>query len=180
MSLYLPDLLPDVRALMLAEIQSSITIGSIYISPRLTDTGRKEYPNLLTGAASSYEDGWLANELRRNGRLKQFEQRRKPSGGFTDVKVPVTAPETLAEGEFNRFYICGLCQYAIKNGISALVVYRAKEVERPRPESEAKIGMLVNPTELLADLRQNIGLDTFLGIPAGPNSGLSVRLPKQN
>ena len=25
------------------------------------------------------------------------------------VKVPVTAPQTLAEGEFNRFYIRGVC-----------------------------------------------------------------------
>lgn len=42
------------------------------------------------------------------------------------VKVPVTAPETLSEGEFNRFYARGLCRVAISLGIAAVQVYRAK------------------------------------------------------
>jgi hypothetical protein len=180
MSLILPDLSPDVRQAMLDEITSRISDNSIYVSPRLSDQGRREYPALLTEAATNCDDSWLATELAKRGRLNQVEQRRKPSGGFIMVKVPYTASETLAEGEFNRFYISGLCRYAIKNNIFALVVYRAKFVDRPRPESEEKIGTFVDPQTLLADLRNNVGLDTILGIPAGPNSGLSVRLPPQN
>jgi hypothetical protein len=83
----------------------------------------------------------------------------------------------LAEGEFNRFYVRGLCLRAIDEGIDRLVIYRAKAVEEPRPDSNRRIGRSVNPRTLLDDLRRNAGVDTALGIPPGPNSGLSVKLP---
>ena len=47
----------------------------------------------------------------------------------------------------------------------------------PRPESEAKIGKTIAPQSLLDDLRKNIGVEPALGLPPGPNSGLSVKLP---
>lgn len=81
----------------------------------------------------------------------------------------------LAEGEFNRYYIRALCLRAIEEG-KKLKVYRAKEVGNPRSESAVKIGQEVDSQLLLADLRKNIGIDTCFGLPAGPNSGLSVRL----
>src|SRR6266851_5569734 len=34
-----------------------------------------------------------------------------------------------------------------------------------------------DPKALLTDLRSNPGVDTALGLPPGPNSGLSARLP---
>jgi hypothetical protein len=57
-----------------------------------------------------------------------------------------------------------------------LKVYRARYSENPRYESEQKIGSFVDAEKLLADLRNNIGIDTHLGVPGGPNSGLSVEL----
>lgn len=57
-----------------------------------------------------------------------------------------------------------------------IVVYRAKEVSDPRPSSKAKIGERFDPQQLIDDLRNNIGVDTSLGLPPGPNSGLSVQL----
>jgi hypothetical protein len=83
----------------------------------------------------------------------------------------------LAEGEFNRFYIRALCMSAMEDGVTELVVYRAKAVQSARSESERKIGQAVSPGALLNDLRARPGVDTALGLPAGPNSGLSVRLP---
>jgi len=83
----------------------------------------------------------------------------------------------LAEGQFNTFYIRGLCVRAKADGISEVVVYRAKDVQNPRPESVQKIGQRVSVDALLADLRQNKGIDSALGLPPGPNSGLSVHLP---
>ncbi len=83
----------------------------------------------------------------------------------------------MAEGEFNRFYARGLCRRAIAEGIEALVVYRAKEVVNPRAESVALIGKSLPAKQLLEDLRAHIGTDTALGLPPGPNSGLSVKLP---
>lgn len=96
-------------------------------------------------------------------------------GEADEGKVPVTAPWTFAEGEFNRFYLRGLCLRAIDEGKS-IEVYRAKAVVAPRPESTALIGARLNPHTLLADLRIHLAVDTALGLPAGPNSGLSGRL----
>jgi hypothetical protein len=121
-------------------------------------------------------DGTLADSLRRPGILNATEERRKTTGGFSVAKVPVTAPETLGEGEFNRFYARALCAWAIAEGIDTVTVYRAKDVQNPRPESQALTGAQFPAEKLLQDLRQNIGTDTALGLPAGPNSGLSVRL----
>jgi len=58
------------------------------------------------------------------------------------------------------------------------VIYRAKPVTTPRPESEARIETALAPEELLEDLRSHPGDERpSLGVPSGPNSGLSVRLP---
>lgn len=93
------------------------------------------------------------------------------------AKVPVTAPDTLAEGEFNRFYVRGLCLRAIEKGIPEMEVYRGKPVRQPRPESKAMIGKRISAQILLEDLRQSPGVEPALGLPPGPNSGLTVRLP---
>jgi len=84
----------------------------------------------------------------------------------------------LAESEFNRYYIRALARRAIEDGISELVIYRAKPVTNPRPESEARIETSLPPQDLLDDLRSHLGDERpSLGVPSGPNSGLSVRLP---
>jgi hypothetical protein len=165
------------RQFMLEEVQQDANDGPLYLSDRLSSRGRQEWRLLLEEAVRSQNDVWLAAQLQAGGRLNATETRRKPKGGVTVARVPVTAPETLAEGEFNRFYIRGLCRRAIVDGIPALIVYRAKQVSRPRPESERRIGQNVDPQALLNDLRTNRDVDTALGVPAGPNSGLSVRLP---
>ena len=106
--------------------------------------------------------------------LNATEQRRTKNG-YSTVKVPVTAHETLSEGEFNRFYIRALCLRAIAEE-SSLIYYRAKQVANPRSETQARIGKLADAQSLLSELRINPGVDTALGLPPGPNSGLSVRL----
>lgn len=83
----------------------------------------------------------------------------------------------LAEGEFNRFYIRAICVRAMESGVREVTVYRAKEVLDARTESTRKIGQSVSAEELLRDLRTSQGIDTALGLPPGPNSGLSVYLP---
>ncbi|MFZ0321604.1 MAG: hypothetical protein WAL56_20940 [Candidatus Sulfotelmatobacter sp.] len=110
--------------------------------------------------------------------MNATEQRRKPKGGYTTAAVPVTAADTLAEGEFNRFYARGLCRRAKVEGGSELKVHRAKEVENPRTQSEALIGSTLDPEKLLLDLRESIGVEPALGLPPGPNSGLSVKIVK--
>lgn len=167
----------QTRKFMVEEIDTDVANETIYLSSYLSDAGLADWATLLRTAAERHDDGWLAEQLRGTGRLKHVTERRKPKGGYTTVKVPVTAPETMAEGEFNRFYVRGLCRRAIEEGIDQVIVYRAKEVMNPRPDSQAKIGSEYDPTTLLADLRATIGVEPALGLPPGPNSGLTARLP---
>jgi hypothetical protein len=161
---------------MLDEIQLDEETEKLYISPRLTPQFAPEYAAILKHVAAEGHDESFAAELSQPGRLNTHES-RKTIKGVTSVKVPVTAPVTLSEGEFNRFYIRGLCARAVAEGITHLQVYRAKDVTNPRMESEVLIGKLIQADQLLADLRASIGIDTVLGLPPGPNSGLSVRIP---
>ena len=177
MALDLVNLDQRTREFMLLEIDLDVTVGTLYLGSYLSQKGQEEYEALLREAAASGNDSTLADALRHDGRMAQTTQRRKPKGGYTTVKVPVTAPEMLGEGEFNRFYLRALCRRAMEDGISGLTVYRAKSVQTPRSESEAKIGASVEPSALLQDLRSSSGVDTALGLPPGPNSGLSARLP---
>jgi hypothetical protein len=162
---------------MLDELQEDVLNGSVYLSGRLSERGRAEGVRLLQTAIEVGDDDSLAADLRVSNRLKATETRTGPDGRMTEARLPVTAPETLAEDEFNRFYIRGVCRRAIEDQIDDLIVYRAKRVSTPRPESEAKVGSTVDPDLLLMDMRSHRGVDTALGVPAGPNSGLSVRLP---
>jgi hypothetical protein len=166
------------RMLMIKELEMDIDNGSLYLSSRLNEKGFIEYIEILRTAITKGNSRSFADELRHCQCLKRHEERQKPKGGFTMVKVPINAADTLAEGEFNRFYIRALCRRAIEDGIDHLVVYRAKEVRNPRYESERLIGKSISVHDLLDDLRTHIGVDTVLGLPAGPNSGLSVMIPE--
>lgn len=178
MGLKYANLDAETRRFMVEEIDRAIADGSIYVSPWLSAVGRADWNNLLRTAASNGDDNSLAQELRQKGRVSQTAQRKKPkSEELMTYNVPVTAPDTMSEGEFNRFYVRGLCRRAIENGIKQLEVYRAKDVAQPRPGSEEKIGSMVDPKAILEDLRTSPGVEPTLGLPPGPNSGLTLKLP---
>jgi hypothetical protein len=168
------------RAFMLAEVERDSGQGVLYLSPRLTDRGRSHWPELLQRAVRDGDETTLAESLIGTGRLREFETRRSSRGWgrVQQVRVPRTAAMTLAEGEFNRFYIRGLCLRAAEQGVAEVVVYRAKAVENPRPESLRQLGRRIAASVLLEDLRAHSGEEEpSFRIPGGPNSGLSVRLP---
>ena len=176
MALQLDNLDELTRAFMVDELEIDVANGVLYLSPRLNRHSHVEYEQLLRIAYLEGDDQFLASEIRSRGLLNASEQRRRPTGGFSTVKVSVNAPETLAEGEFNRFYIRALYRRAIDDGVSALEIYRAKAVANPRSASQAMIGRSIDASSLLQDLRTHPGVDTSSGLPGGPNSGLSVRL----
>ncbi len=177
MGIFYKNLDEQTRMFMLKELEMDIENGTLYISPRLNSVGQSIWVDLLKKAIVDHNDDWLATQLNARGCLKLHEERRLKSGKTTLAKVPVNAPETLGEGEFNRFYARGICARAIDQGISEVVVYRGKQVQQPRPESQAMIGRRINPTSLLVDLRKSQGVEPVLGIPPGPNSGLTIWLP---
>lgn len=160
---------------MAEEIKIAIADGSIYLSPRLTEKARADWPKMLLSAARSGTDETLSSELRSSDCLIRTELRRKKNDLSSSlVAVPVTAADTLAEGEFNRFYMKSLCRRAVRDG-RRLVVYRGKEVLNPRAESSAKIGSVVEAETLLSSLKTS-GVETSLGLPPGPGSGLTIKL----
>ena len=161
-----------IRKLMTEEVKRDVDNNSLYLSKRFTHEGAQAWPSLLLEAITDHDDVWLAQQIRHRGYLKEFE-----STARGERKVPVTAHETLAEGEFNRFYCRAICLKAMQDGLNSVIAYRAKEAINPRRESEEKIDSAFDPKEVLNDLRANPGVDLALGIPAGPNSGLSLRLP---
>lgn len=177
MALKYEDLDERTRKFMLDELAYDLINNNLYTSPRLSERGQKDYVELLREAIKNGNDSSLTDSLRSQGRINLYEQRLTRSGSYTSARVPITAAETLAEGEFNRFYARGLCRRAIEDGISELVIYRAKQVREPRPESQAMIGENIDAKLLLDDLRTHPGVEPALGLPPGPNSGLSLKLP---
>lgn len=177
MGLRFENLDETTRPLMVEEVEMDIRSESIYLSPWLSQKGQGDWADLLLEAVRSGNDDALAQKLRFSGLLNQKAQRRKPKGGYTWYNIPDTAPMMMAESEFNRFYVRGLCRRAIAERIPRLEVYRAKEVSEPRPGSFQKIGLLMDPEVVLIDVRKSIGVETALGMPQGPNSGLTLRIP---
>jgi hypothetical protein len=164
------------RDCMLQELENDRKDEKIYLSPRLNQQDVLQWEPLLREAFQNHDDAWLANEITSQSLLKNREFYTR-NGHIQERSVPSNAAEMLAEGEFNRYYIRALCLRAIKDGIPHLIAYRARASSIPRAATEEKIDQPYNPTQVLQDLRTSIGVEPALGIPPGPNSGLSLRLP---
>jgi len=178
MALYYENLDNRTRQLMLEELEYDIAHSQLHISPFLSGQGQQDYAYLLREAIQSGNDESLAENLRAHRRIGRTLPRRQPKGGYSIAATPENAADVLAQSEFNRYYIRGLARRAIEDGIAELVIYRAKPAKNPRPESEALVETSISPQDLLDDLRAHPGDEPpTLGVPSGPNSGLSVRLP---
>ena len=162
------------REFMISEINWAIENNTLYYSTRFIDNQEKKWQELLLEAATNYDEHWLVFQIENNLMLKDFESARKPKGGYTTKHVPDTASETFASGQFNRYYVLGLSQRAIEENKNTLEIYRAKESQDPREESELLIGQKLNTPELIKQLRPiNSSFNSEL---LKPNSGLSVKL----
>lgn len=160
------------RALMVEEISAAHGSGQLYYSSRFTDGGQRQWPTWLLNAAREYDEHWLAYQIEAAGAMKHLEARAKPAGGYALVHVPDTAAETLADGQFNRFYIAAICRRALEDGKASVRVYRGKERSVPRPESVALEGSAKDAAALLGEVRdraRSLQCDLLRS-----NSGLSV------
>lgn len=164
----------ETRDLMLLEMENDIKLGELYFSKHFNDIGKQIYPDLLKASIKDGDTETLANSIIQNNCLKDKTE-RKTKSGISMVSVPKNAHETLAQGEFNRFYMRAVCRKAIKEN-REVQVYRGRHSNKPRTASTALIGKNLNPQTLLDDLKVNIGTDTALGLPPGPNSGLTIKL----
>lgn len=175
MGIHYENLDVSTRSFMLEES----ALGDHYISPRLTEEGQAQWRNILEEGIKDHNDDWIAGEILHRGYMRMQEQCSRKGVPYTRKINREHAAQQLAEGEFNRYYIRGLCLRAKSTGADSLVVYRGKAVRTPRPESEAKIGTLISVDVLLSALRSNdfVTIEAAIGVPGGPNSGLTCRLP---
>jgi hypothetical protein len=162
------------REFMILELEYDIQHNLIYFSRRLNSSGHIRFPGLLKTTFMNGTDASLTNDLW-NGCLNPNHQRtNKKTGKISFVKTTIDNALTLAEGQFNRYYIRALCRRVIEEDNSDLEIYRAKVVITPRPESQLKIGKIIDPIQYLKALRADIEL---INVPlAQPNSGLSVKI----
>ncbi len=170
----LVDLDSATRAHMRTEVERDISSGRLYLSDRLNSAGLREYPGLLLEAIDTGTPSTLATVIRSRGLLNRAETALK--GRPPDV-VPPEAAVAIAEGEFNRFYMRGVCARAIAAGVQTVEVYQARTTTDPLPESTALVGRRLDARGLLDDLRNHVLVDRALGLPIGADSGLSVWFP---
>jgi len=166
----------ETRRLMIAEFEFDLASqDGPYFSNYLNAGGVENWPRITREAFEAGTDDGLAATLANNQYLKTHVERRKPKGGFTLAAVPHTAPQTLAEAQFNLYYMRALSLRVLAGEAEVLIVYRAKAVDVPRRESELMIGNPLDPDVVLGELRRTKGVDPEINIPL-PNSGLTVRL----
>jgi len=179
MGLHYENLDALTRTQMRSELELDVEIQRLLESNWLSERGIADWPELMLAAIQEGNDDTLAAQLARMGRLNETALRRKPKGGYTTYRLPHNASNLIAEGEFNRYYVRGVCLRALEaNGENAEIeIYRGKEVKQSRPGSEAMIGQRYPARAVLEDLRNSVGLEPSLGLPPGPNSGLTARLP---
>lgn len=165
------DLDENTRKYMLIEVDQAIKASQLNFSKRFNDTGTKLYPQLLRDAVTSGTGTTLAVALQQHGCFNTHEKR-----GAVTRKIPENAAITFAEGEFNAFYMRGVCHRAIQDG-HMVQVYRAKDSEVHRKDSELIEGKLEDPKRVLLIIRNSLdGSQRGPGMPAGSNSGLSIKL----
>lgn len=174
MGLKLDNLDEKTRHLMDEEFRIDQENKKLYFSPRLTEKGEQKYQNLLENAILYGNDVTLAKELKVEDAIKVKEKRILPVGGVFMAKVPENANETLAEGEFNRYYIRAMCRQAIDTGIKKLQIYNANPERITPMKFNQLIGKNLDPRELLEDLRNHSYVNGTSGIPV-PETGLTVR-----
>lgn len=168
------DMCDEVRALMVDEIEYDG--DALHLSSFFTAAGREVWKPLLIEAAQSGSDATLALALRGGPYIANF-YRKRTSNGLTEARVPRDAHETIAESNFSRFYLRGLCRLAIAREIPDLIGYRAMQVMQPRRGSQEKIGARFPAEDMLHDIRATMATQPRLGIPPGVGSGILARLP---
>jgi hypothetical protein len=157
------------RAYMLTEYDMDSASGRVYVCKRLRDEGRRTFPALLRQAIAQHDDAWLSGQLRELLLLTTYS-------GTGPLGVGEQVPEIIAEGEFNRYYMRGVCARAVDEGVEQVQVYRAKVVATRKASLLEHIGQFVSPATILAEFHSAHRSDPALASPFGADTGLSMRL----
>lgn len=159
---------------MLAELEADLADGSLYRSPQLSDDGLRQYHCLLRAALLAGTDDSFAEALSAQDAVRPPSRWQHPRE-VGPVEALADATIRLAEREFHRFYIRGLCRRALDEGVETLVIYRARPPDSGRAPADAMIGVRIAVGSLLEDLRGTFRSLPPHGLPQCRDPGLSVR-----
>jgi hypothetical protein len=171
-----PDLDRVTRHWMLVELADDVSAQTLYFSPDLSERGRAEYLYLLRTALETGTDASLADDLGKLQRVIPVRGLRRPEADESVETRRAVVARALAQDEFHRFYARGVCRHALAQGLQTLIIYRARPAAPGRSSGDAMIGMRIDASSLLEDLRASPDLHRPSGLPAHRSSGLSVRL----
>lgn len=174
MAMLYKDICPEVRALMIDEI--NLDGDGLYRSAYFTPAGVAAWKNMLVESCRSGSDVSLAAAIK-SGPYLLSRHPRRTKNGISFASVPFDAHETIAESNFSRFYLRALCRFALSKGMESLIGYRAMAVATPRAGSQQKIGAHFDAAVTLADLRATMSSAPLGGMPPGVGSGILACLP---
>lgn len=177
MSLDLAHLDPCTRQCMLAELDEDLAAGTLYRSPQLSEDGVQQYQRLLRTAVTTGTEATFAEALCACDAVTPPSRWQHPRE-VGPAEALAEATSRLAEREFHRFYIRGLCRRALDQGVETLVIYRARPADPGRAPSDAMIGVRIAVRSLLEDLRGTFPSVPPHGLPQCRDPGLSVRFPE--
>jgi hypothetical protein len=161
---------------MLAELESDIEAGTLYLSPQLSDDGLRDYAGLLRDAILTGTEVSFAEALSLGDAVRPPSRWQHPREiGQAEALLDVTV--RLAEREFHRFYLRGLCRRALEQGVATVTIYRARPADPGRAPADAMIGVRIDAASLLEDLRGSFRSLPPHGLPQCRDPGLSVRIP---
>lgn len=165
----------DTRRWMREEFERDMAAGTLYLSTRFSPTGQAAYPALLRAAIEGGNERTLTEALSLPQFWKSHEQRVRQGKASLARVNPGNAARVMAEGEFNVFYMRGLCRKLLEQGQTTVEAYRARAAENPRTGERVNPGDILPCQDVLDDLRSRTDGESKIGVPRGPVSGISLR-----
>ena len=166
--------IPEIRKLMHEELDLDIASNNqFYLSPHLTSTGQKLWHISLWHATNRGTEKTL---------YLCIKNRIQHPTLFANKNTSKVIARTLADDEFNRFYMRAVCRFAIQNGHQELLIYRCRQGGYFSQASYALLGRKLPPQPCLVDLRiaphHRVNYTNLVGV-ASSDTGLSLRLVQQ-
>ena len=80
-----------VRRFMVQELEMDLADSCLYVSPRLTDEGQRDWASLLREAIENHDDAWLADTIRSRSYMPTHEEQRWNNRLNTETLIAFTA-----------------------------------------------------------------------------------------